>query len=295
MAKILKSILALGIAALLVFALAACNNKPDNPTDPPTTEITTDVTEEPTIDTAGTGDQPTTEAPTEVGGTTVEPTTVDPSATTLEVATTTKPTTQAEIIAYANTAMDKVRADKPGYSFTERTIIDDSKMTSSSGLIKTLGPPIIRFAKGMWGSWTDPSVKAKGADHNGVIPKVALQDGWVKSATINESGANYVIKITLKDERVATLPVDEKSTTIGKIAMAHTKGSIADGAAQAGVTINEFDALYTGCYIDLTIDKATGTVKKITAYTNAQISVEAKLAVTVDASLPLANESVYTF
>ena len=57
---------------------------------------------------------------------------------------------KAEIIAYVNGVMKKVRHDKPGYSFQERTIIDDTKISSASKLVDTLAPPVIRAAKSQW-------------------------------------------------------------------------------------------------------------------------------------------------
>ena len=66
MAKLLKRLLALGVAAMLLFACAACNgNKPPEPTDP---EISEEITTEPepdTIDAASTEDEETTEPTTE--------------------------------------------------------------------------------------------------------------------------------------------------------------------------------------------------------------------------------------
>ena len=296
MAKLLKSTLALCLAALLLFAFAACGNKPE-PIEPTTMdEITT--TEPETLDVVmTTGEDDTSEEPTTVDAATGEEPSTAPGETTTEAATTLagKPSTKAEIVAYVNGVMKKVREEKPGYTFQDRTHIDDSNITSSSGFIKTIAPPIIRMAKGAWSNWSDPSVKAKGADHSGVKPKVDFQDSWVKSATCTESGGNYVIRINLIDERVVSLPSDEKTTMHGKVLMAFTKSEIEDGAGTVGVQITKFDCLYTGSYVEMTVDKASGLPKKITAYTAEKVNLEAKLAVTIDASLPLANEGVYTF
>ena len=288
MAKSLKRILALCAAAALLFACAACNGgKTPDSTEPDTSETTTDpetigAMATTGVDESSTEPESSTEGPTTQGET-----------TTVET-TTGAPKSKAEIVAYVNEAMNKVREDKPGYKMQERTVIDDSKLTSSNGAIRTIAKGAISISKGLWSKWSDSS-KAKGDGHGGVAPKADLQANWVKSASCTESGGNYQIRINLVDERVAELPEKEGDTIHGKISIAYTKGSIADGAAQAGVKINKFDCLYSGSYIDMTVDKATGAVKKITAFISAQADMEAKLLVTVDASLPLGNEKVFTF
>ena len=205
------------------------------------------------------------------------------------------PSGKAEIIAYVNGVMAQVRQDKPGCSFQERTIIDDTRISSASRLVDTLAPPVIRAAKSQWSSWSDPSTKAPGADHNDVIPKADLQSGWVKSASCTESGGNYRIRVNLADEHVPELPADGKSTMHGKVASVYTKSEVEDGAGRVGVKIPKFDCLYSGSYIDLTADKATGSVLKITAYISRQVDIEVKLGLTLSASLPIAMERVYTF
>ena len=286
MAKLLKRLLALCAAAALLFVCAACNG---GKTPDPTEEVTTEEPE--TIGVVVTTDVD--ESSTEEETTTEEPTSED--ETTTAEATTGAPKSKPEIIAYVNEVMNKVREEKPGYTSQERTVIDDSKLTSSNGATKGLAKTAISVSKGLWSKWSDPSTKAKGSDHNGVAPKVDLQNSWVKSASCTDNGGTYQIRINLADERVPELPTDEKSTIHGKISTAYTKGQIADGASKAGVNIQKFDGLYTGSYIDMTVDKATGLPKKINVYISVQADMVAKLLVTVDASLPLANERQYTF
>ena len=287
MTKLFKSILALGIAAALLFALAACNgNKAPETTDPEITEEITTELEPDTLDVASTEDEDTTEEEDTTEG-----------ETTTEEATTGAPKTKEEIIDYFNAAMVKVRADKPGYTNQERTLIDDTKISSSKGWINTIAPPIIRMAKGIWSSWSDPSVKAKGTDHSGLRPVSDIQSAWVKSATCTESGGNYSIRLYLVDERVRELPINESDTMHGKAIACYTKGDITDGAGDVGVDISKFDCRYSGSYIDCTINKATGAMVKMNTYSNAQVDLEAKVPVlgTLDASLPLAQERMFTF
>ena len=300
-----KKVLALLAAMALLLAFTACGNKNDPVTEPDTTtaeDVQANATTEDTTtleDDTSEGGETTDEA----GTTTAEEASTQPGETTVTEVTTTKalpagkPSTTAEIIDYFNAAMRKVRADKPGYTSQERTIIDDTKISSSKGWLNTFAPPVIRAAKGLWSNWTDPSVKAKGSDHNGLRPIVDIQPAWVKSATCTESGSAYNIRIYLVDERVRELPVNEADTMHGKAIACFTKGDIADGAGDVGVDITRFDCLYSGSYIDCSINKSTGAITKLTTYNQAQVELEAKVPVlgTLDASLPLAQERVFTF
>lgn len=296
MAKLLKSVLAIGLAALLLFAFAAC--KKSDPPQPTTAGITDEITttEPETLDVAATTDfEETTEAT--VDGTTAEAPGTVPGETTTEAPTTMagKPVSKAEIVAYVNAVMTNVRTAKPGYSMQEITHIDGDGITSSRNGIKTLAKGVVSLSKSFWSKWTDPKVKAKGDDHNGVNPKTDLQESWVKSASCSESGNTYTIRVNIIDERVTKLPENEKDTMHGKIMMAQTKGGIEDGAAQIGIKMSKAELFYSGSYILLTVNKATGLPSKITAYTNYKMDIVADLFGGVDAVIPLANEKVFTF
>ncbi|MCL1952780.1 MAG: hypothetical protein FWF60_08145 [Oscillospiraceae bacterium] len=279
MAKILKRLLALGAAAALLLACAACGEKPPVTTEPASTEG--DTTEPKTIDAMA---ELTTEEPTTEETTTAETTTGVPQS-------------KAEIIAYVNEVMKRVREEKPGYTFTERTVIDDQRISSSKGFINSVAPPLVRMAKGIWSKWTDPDVKAKGADHGGVHPKVDLTDSMVKSATCTESGGTYSIRINFVNENVPELPVNESSTMHGRVMSAMEKGGIEDGAGQVGVTMSKFGILYSGSYILMTVNKATGLPTKINSYVAENVDMIAKVPLfgEVDAKLPIAGDRMFTF
>ncbi|MDR1927938.1 MAG: hypothetical protein LBQ33_04795 [Oscillospiraceae bacterium] len=233
-------------------------------------------------------------------GTAATTTKQNTAATKQSTAAPKKPTTTAEIVAYFNAAANKVKTAKPGYSHKARTIIDDKKVSSPNGFINTVAPPIINMAKGFWSDWSEPNVVAKGSNHNdfpvsGQSWSSKLDPSWVKSATCTTQGSSYKIRIVLKDERVATLPTDQTKTKHGQVIKAFTKGEIADGASEMGVDISTFDCTYSGNYIEYTVDIATGNVKSATYYTSATVHLIAKYGLTVDATLPLAQEHVYTF
>ncbi|MDR1465227.1 MAG: hypothetical protein LBJ11_08025 [Oscillospiraceae bacterium] len=266
---------------------------PTDPTEPsgeaeptasvPSSDVDPSATE-PSASVPVTGSSPAATGTGTTAGVTVAPTTQPVT-----------PKTKEEIINYFNKAMQQVKKAKPGYTEQARTVIDDKKVSSTNGFLNTVGPPIINMAKGAWSNWSDPDTHAKGSDHNGVRPKQDLQSAWVKSATCTVSGNTYKIHITLVDERVPKLPEDENSTMHGKVLMCHTKGEIADGAAKLGVNIQKFDALYSGSYIDCTVDKTTGAIKQMNTYVNCQVDLEAKFGFTLPASLPLGSEKMYKF
>ena len=286
MAKILRRFLALGIAAMLLFAFAACNGNNPPETDP---EITQEINlESDTIDAAATEDEEITE----------ETTTEAPEETTAEEATTGVPKTKEEIVAYYNAAVAKVKADKPGYTMHDRTIIDRNKISSSSGLISGAVRVVMPIVERSFTKWSDPSVRAKGADHSKFPPLVDIKPEWIKSATCTESGNTYQIKLYLVDEKVPVLPESTQNTIHGKAIDrgVYDKGAIMDGVEDIGmIDINKFACVYTGSYINATVNKDTGAIVKVTTFANCNVDVEAKVTLlgTLDASLPLGNETEY--
>jgi hypothetical protein len=288
--------LAFTLAALLAVTLFASCGKDDVLPAVPETQATTgeDIpaivnpeTMDPDDQTIGEG-EPSEAITTAVPTTTEEPTTEEPTTAAPK-----KPSGKEEIIAYVNGAMQKVRQEKPGYSFVERTDIDDSKMKTSSGLLDAVIPGIMRSAKGDY-DWSAPQVTPRGADHNGVMPKVDLQGAWIKSATCSESGNDYKFRVSFVDEHAVNL-VDANAVMHGRVMSAMVKSDIEDGAGKYGVKINKFDSFYSDSYIELIVDKSTGAVKKIHSFISLQATMTAKFGFTADASLPLANERNYTF
>ena len=284
MAKILKRLLALGVAATLLFALAACGgSKPPEPTDPEITEEITAQPEPETLDVALTEDGETTEEA--------------PEETTAVEETTGTPKTKAEIVAYYNEAVTKLKADKPGYTMHDRTIIDKDKISSSSGLLNGAIRLVFPMIQSLFTKWSDDSVKARGADHSGFPPKGEIKPEWIKSATCTESGGNYRIKLTLVDENLPDLPKSTANTIHGKVIDrgVYDQSMVTDGVADIGmIDVTKFACKYTGCYIDATVNIATGAIVKVTTYTLANTDVVVKvLGGTMEVFVPLGNEAEY--
>jgi len=288
LAKLLKGILAFGAAALLL-ACAACGGNPDPTTTPETEAIIT--TAEP-----GTLEIVT----SEVEETTEELTTVDVTTTAAPTTVSGKPSTKAEIVDYFNAAYKKVKAEKPGYTSHERTVIDKDKISSSKSWLESVASLVLPFAEGAFTKWTDPEVTARGADHSGLPPYVDVDPRWVKSAICTESGGNYMIRLNLVDESVPVLPKDGRTTIHGRMLDrgVYNWEAVMDGIGQIPVIkieVNKFACKYSGSYLDAVIDRATGAVVKVTTWVNCQAEVEVKVPVfgALDASLPLGNESEY--
>ena len=287
--KLFKDTLAFGATVLLLFMCAACVDGGPGPTTaaPETLDVvvTTDADET-------TGDALTEASTTQPGETSTAAPATLPG----------KPTTKAEIVGYFNAAYKKVKTEKPGYTFHERTVIDKDGISSSKSWLESIASLVLPMAEGAFSKWTDPAVTARGADHSNLPPYVDVNPKWIKSATCTESGGNYQIRLSLVDESVPVLPKDGRTTIHGKMLDrgVYNWDAVIGGIEQIPVVkieINTFACDYSGSYLDAIINKTTGAVVKVTTWTTCQANVEAKVPIfgTLDASVPLANESEYKF
>jgi len=294
LAKLLKRLLALGVAAMLLLACAACNgNKQPEPADP---EISEEITTEPepeTLDAASTEDGEVTEDPAAAE----DPAAEGEETTDAAEATTGAPKTKAEIVAYYNAAVTQLKEDKPGYTMHDRTIIDKDKITSSSGLLSGAIRLVFPMIQNLFTKWSDPSVKAKGANIDGFPPKGEIKPEWIRSATCTVSGGNYRIKLIVVDENLPVLPASTANTIHGKVIDrgVYDQSMVMDGVADIGmIDVTKFACKYSGCYIDATVNIATGAIVKVTTYTMAMTDVEVKvLGGRLEATVPLGNETEY--
>ena len=322
-----KRILAiLAILALVCALFAGC--KKDTPTDATTTEPGTlsedisstlaepDYSGDETQPDDSTGEEPSSEdvTGTEAGETGTEAVTATgtgtETGTAAEVTTAEEATkaliyrTDAEKLEYINAALNKVKTEKAGFTWRERTVIDKDKIWVSSGIINAVVPVALGIA-GKYLEWTETRTVAKGADHNRFpvegqpwSSKLTMAD--VKSVSITDGGSVYNVKIVLKDEDFPVLPTDRTKTMHGKAMNIWNKDDIDDGLKdfESVVGIDKFSPKYSGSYISGTIDKATGSVKKMTYYSNAILTLHVnKIAFKVDinATIPVALEQEYVF
>ncbi|MCL2508476.1 MAG: hypothetical protein FWF05_04800 [Oscillospiraceae bacterium] len=317
MKKISLRFLALLLSMALVFGLAACSkNEPASTTEAETTEIET-FTDEPTTQEVTTEEAPTQDLTTAVPDDTTTVTTTAPDVTsttkpgdtsTTATTATTKPasaapSTKEEIIEYFNAASNKVKTDKPGFTYKDRVLIDKSKVKISNGLLNAIAPTIIGFAESSFSNWTDKGGPAKGANHNNSYPvegkdwSSKLTPAVVKSAACTDKGSTYEIKIVMNNEKISPLPRDASTTNHGKAFNIMSKADLDDGLQSFekwGISISKFDLDVSGSTITATVDKASGRVTKATYSLVTMADMTAKVtAFTVDASVPLTFESEY--
>lgn len=217
MKKILISLLAILLAAALVFVFAGCNNDTDTETTDPTTDAATLApTEAPT---GAETTQPPTEAPTEA--TTAPPEDIDaPPANLGDLS-------QEEQLAYFNKALNRVRAEKPGYTRTEQLKIENMNFT---GVVRAVQGIINGVAQDLMPGDLKTESIAKGADNktkfmseNANPSELRLQD--INSIKSTKSGDNWVIELSVKN---ATNPQKGLGSTVSRIASMQTREEILD-------------------------------------------------------------------
>ena len=231
-------------------------------------------------------------------------TTAEPETTTEEPTTAApqKPSTKAEIIAYFNESVNRVKAERPGYTWSDRVVIDRNSINCSNKLLDAVAPTILDAVKGIakFGVWQPQAPVARGADHtqfpvSGKSWASRLEPGFVKSATCTESGSSYQIKIVLRDEDVAVLPSDASTLRTGKVMNAWDAGLREDAkAAEPFVTITGFGTNYRDASVTCTIDKATGGLKAITYVLSCIFEVDVKQFGSAHASVMFGREETYT-
>jgi hypothetical protein len=247
----------------------------------------------------------TTRANTTVQASTIaltEERTASTEETSIEETTTQRSTPHgiAEIVAFYNDAANRVKTQRLGYTQRARTIIDSRNMQIENRALNAVAPGIIRTAQGLWGSWSDPEVIARGACHNeffasGQSWSSRLQPGWVQSATITATAAEYQIRIVMQDERVPELPANQIETRHGQVMKAFCRAYVLDGMENLPVDIHSWDTLYTGSYIEATVCRESGNLKHVRFYLNTQVSMGARaVGITANAMLPIAQEYVFT-
>jgi len=279
--KILKVIGVLFIALLL----SACGRSSRAHDEQPTLPVMLDVT-------------------TTTEQTTTEPTTTTEQTTTTEAPTTTTatptPQTVAEIVAFYNTAANRVKTARPGYSLTSRTIIDDRRV-QVPWAFRAIAPGVIRMTQSLWGSWSEPEVVARGANHNDFFAQgqpwsSRLQPDWVQSATLQQVGQEYHITIAMHDEHVPVLPHDGATTRHGQVMTVFTHADIMDGVENLlGIDILAWDALYSGSYLQARVCSRTHNLLHVRFLVDATVQLRVRtIGITNNVTLPIAQEHIFT-
>ena len=283
----MKRVIALILAAMLVFSLAACggNEAADTTTTAPATESDVIATEAPVEEEteAPAEDVVTEAAPAEdateaVSGT--EETTVA-EETTIPAA----PATAEEIVAYYNNAVNKAYAAKVGFSKERYT---DNESLNAGFLLKTFGDLVYSFmgigaenkytmevTKGQWES---------DVPHH-YLRKSTLSTNDITNATCTENNGKYTIKFAVKpgtskaskNESWTKAPIDKCGICVGDLDKSyfdHKTAPVIYAAVGQVVSSAVIEESYDNATIVAVIDAATGNLVSITVEYDMSVIID---------------------
>ncbi len=285
----MKRVIALILAGMLVFSLAACggNETAETTTTVPETEaeevieteapVIDDVTEAPVADDVT--EAPVADATEAVSGT--EETTAA-EETTLPAA----PATKEEIVTYYNTAVNKAYNAKVGFNKERYT---DNEALNAGFLLKTFGDLIYSFmgigaenkytmdvTKGQWES---------DVPHH-YLRKSTLSAADVTNATCTADGNLYTIKMGVKDgtskasksESWTKAPIDKCGICVGdadKSYFDHKTAPVIFSAIGEVLSSAVIEESYSNARIVAVIDAATGNLVSLTVEFDINVVIEA--------------------
>lgn len=198
MKKVLTSVLALLMAAMMVLTFAACggNDEPETTTEASVAESTdaVDATEAPSeVEST----EPASEAESTEAASEAESTEAASEAESTEAAEVVVPTEKADIVALYNEATAKAKSAKPGFKKTVTTALNDLKMGALASI------DLVRETVGDFlGEGTETVTVAKGKASDAIL-KSTLTTADVTSATckLSADGKYYEVTIDVKAEK----------------------------------------------------------------------------------------------
>ncbi|MBQ3603265.1 MAG: hypothetical protein IJA02_05475 [Clostridia bacterium] len=276
MKKVLMSVVAFLVAAMMLVSFAACggNETPDETTIAPVVEDDSTVAADAPVEDSSAAEVESTEAPSEVESTEAvsetEETEVATEAESTEEATqaVAAPTDKAEIVALYNEATAKVASAKPGYKKTVETKLNDLKMGALAKI------DLVRDTVGDFlGEGTETISVAKGkASKDFVKSTLTAADVTAASCKLSADGKYYEVTITVKNEKN---PLKGKSALNRFTNDYKDINEMRDGLIDAGAAVET---------IDITVKAAT-IKAKIAVDTKAFSSVD----YTIDSDAYLTN------
>jgi hypothetical protein len=285
MKKGITKLLAMLMAAAIVFSLAACGKEEDDKT---TAADTTAAGETTASEATTAANQETT---TEDGATTVPGETTAAGDTTAAPVNTV-PSTKAEILTAYTTVMNKAKTDKPGYTKYEYQALPEDKINI------TKGGNVVSFLLNLAGGFMtteekakkEPSVNAKGGNMNGFPVKDAPKGcmitdvNAIKTAKCDVlANGNYKLTLVLVDEMN---PEHYKSgnTAPSKTGGMFTPLSKSDidpelnrGVVKAGVGNAVYSMKYYNCTSVLVYNPTTNQILSLDQTTYAQIDMSGRI------------------
>ena len=266
---------------------AASTPSDDSTTSDPTGETTTEPGSS-----GQTADSTTQRSPDAAGGTTI-PTTAPTAAPT--TAAPKKPESTAEIVAYFNAAANRVKTERPGYTWTETAVIGEITGTAQW---------LVNQAVGLFSQKPkEMPAAAKGASHmefpaKGQNPASRLEASAVERASCTEKNGIYEIAIYLKDEKCAALPSNPLDTNHGKVLNVLTYGQVFESIEplKSFAQITAFAPTYTGSYVKCTVNAGSGQMRTAEYYFATVADIQAKVTIlgNVQVVVPYAMWQKYT-
>jgi hypothetical protein len=202
------------------------------------------------------------------------------------------PATPAEIVDYFNLAANRVKSDKPGYTFTMTPKTEESKITISENvpfrdfIAKFIVSAINKSSK-------EPVTIEKGSTHDEFPAKghswaSKLVPAALSGATCTDKGGYYEIELKFREEKLSALPDEPETTMHGKAFSLLTNQDFRQAfggfdVKLPGLKINvgneKFVPAYKGCYIQCKIEKSTGSMMSAVYYLNTYSAVDTMVLV----------------
>ena len=281
--KKITALISLALICALLFA-SCVNDKPES-SIPESTTAFEEVTESQIVPEA---EEPTSAVSEEI---TEASSDVDQEVSQTETAETTAasiPTSVDEIVAYFNTAANKIKpeAKKVVKNYEKRTVNED-KLVLPSALESTARNMLSSLMK----DDTDPIAYETREDitNEFIVPDQSyvsrLKSEWVKSATMTDNGSEYIIRIKLKDQKNPSA-----GNGIGAVCDVIEVSEVAEKAS----FVEKFTTDYYNCEVVATVDKTSGKVVHMNYLTSVVLEMTVNMFGTHDGSVGFTFEKDYS-
>lgn len=188
----------------------------------------------------------------------------------------TAPQSISQIVAYFNTAADKVKTDRPEASVSTSVSIPDDGVQTSDELLARIFP-LFRDQMSLGTSRSGE----RGSDLTDVAPVAGqswgsrLERSAVEWATCTVNGEEFKIVIRMRpEENPAPL-----TSAHGKAFEIHDKQAILDEINAKGadfIHVDDYTTAYEGCYIYASINGVTGEMMSVTYEKNLTAQAQAE-------------------
>ena len=247
----MRKVFAILLALCLLCAFAACNrNNPPEPTDP-TSDITETAPDTTPVIAPPQESEPGTEPVTTI---TTEPPT-EPETTATEPAEK-LPTemSKAELVEYFNKCANRVRSERPGFTYEMTNKIANPKIVG--GIASILNPVVPRIVAKLMPGDTEYFPMKRGQDNSEHFLSLqkatasSIKAGDVTSIQAAKSGTGYVITVRLGS---ATNPLKDGNSAYSRLFQIKTPKELLE-------EISGEDNKISGDYNNITLDYFNGNV-----------------------------------